>query len=111
MTPNQELILKLRFLVNDKDKKTFTDEELEMILKEADCINCAASNAWLLKAMQYENSVGEVSEYKTGDETYKASNIKDLVSIAYSNSERFKGMCENKNNVSIMLGISTNTNL
>ncbi len=111
MTPNQELTLKLRFLVNDKDKKTFTDEELEMILKEADCINCAASTAWILKSTQYENSVGEVAEYKTGDETHKCSNIKDLVSVAYSNSERFKSMCENKNNVSIMLGISTNINI
>jgi hypothetical protein len=111
MTPTQELILKLRFLVNDKDKKTFTDEELEMILKEADCINCAASNAWMFKGMQYENTIGEISEYKTGDETYKASNIKDLVSIAYQNSERFKGKCEKVNNVSIMLGISTEISL
>ena len=61
MTPNQDLILKLRFLVNDKNQNTFTDEELNMILQEADCINCAASNAWMIKAMQYENSVGEVS--------------------------------------------------
>lgn len=111
MTPNQELILKLRFLVNDKNKKSFTDDELYMILKEADCINCAASKAWILKAMQYENSVGEMAEYKTGDETYKASNIKDLVSIAYSNSDRFKGMCEKNNNVSIMLGLSTDLNI
>lgn len=111
MTPTQELILKLRFLVNDKDKNTFTDEELEMILREADCINCAASNAWILKSTQYENSVGEMSEYKTGDETYKRSNIKDLVSVAYSNSERFKSMCEKNNNVSIVLGINTNINL
>lgn len=111
MTPTQELILKLRFLVNDKDKKTFTDEELEMILNEADCINCAASTAWSIKSIRYEDTIGENAEYKTGDETYKRSNIKDLVSVAYNNSERFKAMCNKKSNVSIMLGMSTNINL
>lgn len=111
MTPTDALKIKLRFLANDKDKKTFTDEELEMILEEADCINCAASNAWMLKAMQYENTVGEVYEYKTGDESYKASDITDLVDIANNNSTKFKAKCEFSQNVSIILGINTEINI
>lgn len=111
MTPTDNLITKLRFLINDKNNKTFTDDELKMLLEEADCINCAASNAWILKSMQYENTVGEVSEYKTGDETYKASSITDLVKIANDNADRFKSKCEKLQNVSIMLGIQTDISI
>lgn len=111
MTPTGNLITKLRFLVNDKNNKTFTDDELKMLLEEADCINCAASNAWSLKAMQYENTVGERAEYKTGDETYKASSITDLVKVANDNADRFKSKCEKSQNVSIMLGIQTDISI
>lgn len=112
MIPTESLRLKLRLLLNDKDKKSFTDEEIDMLLSEADCIYCAASQGWLLKATMYENSVGEVTEYKTGDESYKSANIKDLVSVAYQNVDRYKAMCENKKDVgSIILGLSTEINL
>lgn len=47
-------------------------------------------------------------EYKVGQETYKSSSIKDLVSVAYQNAEKFKDMCTNKKEKgSFMLGIST----
>lgn len=108
MTPTESLRIKLRLLLNDKNKKSFTDDEIEMLLNEADCIYCAASQGWLLKATQYENSVGEVTEYKTGEESYKSANIKDLVSVAYQNVDRYKAMCDAKKDVgSIMLGIDT----
>lgn len=99
MTPTPELIIKLRVLINDRDKETFTDEELDGFLKEADCIYCAASQAWLIKSMTYETTVGENYEYKTGQESYKRSNIKDMVSIAYQNSDKFKDMCTNKSSI------------
>lgn len=54
MTPTSNLIEKLRLLLNDKDKKSFTDEELNLFLEEADCIYCAASQGWVLKSLQYE---------------------------------------------------------
>ena len=47
MTPTSNLIEKLRLLLNDKDKKSFTDEELNLFLEEADCIYCAASQGWI----------------------------------------------------------------
>ncbi len=99
MTPTQELITKLRILINDRDEETFTDKELEIYLLEADCIYCAASQAWLIKSMTYETTVGENYEYKTGQESYKRSNIKDMVSIAYQNSDKFKDMCINKSSI------------
>lgn len=112
MTPTEDLRTKLRLLINDKDKKSFTDEEIDMLLNEADCINCAASQGWLLKATQYENSVGEVTEYKTGEESYKSANIKDLVAVAYQNVDRYKAMCQNKKDIgSIILGLNTEINL
>lgn len=112
MTPSQDTVKKLRFLINDKDSKTFTDDELKMIIDEADCINCAASKAWMLKAMRYEDSVGQTTEYKTGEESYKSANIKDLVSVAYQNVDRYKAMCDSKKDIgSIMLGINTKINL
>lgn len=108
MTPARDLIEKLRLLLNDKDKKSFTDEELNLFLEEADCIYCAASQGWVLKSLQYENTVGEMYEYKVGQETYKSSSIKDLVSVAYQNADKFKDMCTNKKEKgSFMLGIST----
>lgn len=112
MTPNDNLIKKLKLLLNDKDSKSFLDDEIHMLLSEADCIYCAASQGWLLKATQYENSVGEVTEYKTGDENYKSANIKDLVAVAYRNSDNFKAMCDAKKDIgSIILGLNTEINL
>lgn len=112
MTPSQDTVNKLRFLINDKDSKTFADDELKLIINEADCINCAASKAWMLKAMRYEDSVGQTTEYKTGEESYKSANIKDLVSVAYQNVDRYKAMCANKNDVgSIILGLNTEISL
>lgn len=112
MTPTEILRIKLRLLLNDKDKKSFTDDEIEMLITEADCVYCAASQGWILKATMYENSVGEVTEYKTGEESYKSANIKDLVSVAYQNADRYKAMCESKKDIgSIMLKLDTEINI
>lgn len=112
MTPTDILKIKLRLLLNDKDKKMFTNDEIEMLLDEVDCIYCAASQGWILKATQYENSVGEVTEYKTGEESYKSANIKDLVAVAYQNADRYKAMCVNKKGIgSIILGLNTEINI
>lgn len=112
MAPTESLRIKLRLLLNDKNKKSFTDEEIDMLLSESDCIWCAASQGWLLKATQYENSVGEVTEYSTGDESYKSANIKDLVAVAYQNVDRYKSMCDAKKDIgSIILGLNTEINL
>lgn len=97
MTPTVELKIKLRFLLNDRDNKSFTDEELDMLLNESDCVYCAASMGWILKAMQYESTAGEVQEYSIGDEKYKTANIKDLVTAAHQNADKFKDMCNGKN--------------
>jgi len=112
MTPTDILRTKLRLLINDKDKQSFTDAEVDMLINEADCIYCAASQGWLLKATMYESSVGEVTEYKTGEESYKSANIKDLVSVAYQNADRFKSKCEKiLGNGSIILGLSAEVDL
>lgn len=112
MTPTETLRVKLRLLLNDKDKKSFTDDEIDMLIIESDCIYCAASQGWILKATMYENSVGEVYEYKTGEESYKSANITDLVSVAYKNADRYKSMCESKKDIgSFILGLDTEINL
>lgn len=112
MTPTNKIRTKLRLLLNDKDSKSFSDDEINMLLDESDCIYCAASQGWLLKATQYETTVGEITEYKTGDEDYKSANIKDLVSVAYRNSDNFKAMCDVKKDIgSIILGSNTEVNL
>lgn len=112
MTPTQSLRTKLRLLLNDKDSKSLSDDEIDMLLEESDCIYCAASQGWLLKATQYETTVGEITEYKTGDESYKSANIKDLVSVAYQNVDRYKAMCKGKKDIgSIILGLNTEVDL
>lgn len=112
MTPTDKTIIKLRLLLNDKDSKSFSNDEIEMFIEESDCIYCAAYQGWILKATQYENSVGEITEYKTGEESYKSANIKDLVSVAYQNAEKYKAMCNKKKEIgSFMLGIDTEINL
>ena len=112
MTPTQSLRTKLRLLLNDKDSKSFSNDEINMLLEEADCIYCAASQGWLLKATMYETTVGEITEYKVGDENYKSANIKDLVLVAYQNVDRYKAMCEAKKDIgSIILGLDTEVNL
>lgn len=112
MTPTQSLRTKLRLLLNDKDSKSLSDDEIDMLLEESDCIYCAASQGWLLKATQYETTVGEITEYKVGDENYKSANIKDLVSVAYQNVDRYKAMCKAKKDIgSIILGLDTEVNL
>ncbi len=112
MTSTETLKIKLRLLLNDKDKKSFTDDEIDMLISESDCIYCAASQGWILKAAMYENSVGEMTEYKIGEESYKSSNIKDLVSVAYQNADTYKAMCKNKKDIgSIMLGLDTEINI
>lgn len=112
MTPTKELRTKLRLLLNDKDSNSFSNDEIDMLLEEADCIYCAAAQGWLLKATMYETTVGEITEYKTGDEDYKSANIKDLVSVAYRNSDKFKAMCEKlQGNGSIILGLNTEVDL
>lgn len=112
MTPTDKTRTKLRLLLNDKDSKSFSNDEIEMFIEESDCIYCAAYQGWILKATQYENTVGEITEYKTGDENYKSANIKDLVLVAYQNADRYKAMCENKKDIgSIILGLNTEVKL
>ncbi|BDR81026.1 hypothetical protein K234311028_12720 [Clostridium tetani] len=112
MTPTNKMRTKLRLLLNDKDSKSFSDDEINMLIDEADCIYCAAAQGWLLKATMYETTAGEITEYKTGEESYKSANIKDLVSVAYSNSNNFKAMCDAKKDIgSIILGLNTEINI
>lgn len=110
MTPTETTRIKLRLLLNDRDKKSFTDDEIDMLLNEEDCVYCAASQGWILKATMYENSVGEITEYKTGEESYTSANIKDLVTVAYKNADRYKSMCVNQCG-SIILGLDTEVNI
>ncbi|QXE19536.1 hypothetical protein [Clostridium sp. 001] len=100
MTPTVSLRTKLRMLLNDKDSKTFTDDELDSLLNDADCIYCAASEGWTIKASMQENN-DTPNQYQVGQERYQYSTAADIANLAYKNAEKYKGMCTGR--VSIVL--------
>lgn len=88
----------VRLYINDKDKKTFSDEELESILNQAGCIWCAISELWTIKATQADTSGG--GGYSVGLEEYKEPSMKDNLSLALGLADKFKARCtcgDNKN--------------
>lgn len=100
MTPTESLRTKLRMLLNDRDSKTFDNAELDSLISDADCIYCAASEGWMLKATMQENN-DTPNQYQVGQERYQYSTAADIANLAYKNAEKYKGMCTGR--VSIVL--------
>ena len=100
MTSTNTLRIKLRMLLNDRESKTFTDDELDSLLNDADCIYCAASEGWTIKASMQENN-DTPNQYQVGQERYQYSTAADIANLAYKNAEKYKGMCTGR--VSIVL--------
>lgn len=93
MTPTDSLRTKLRMLLNDRDNKTFTDAEIDSLLINADCIYCAASEGWIMKATMQENKSDDPNIYQVGQERYQYSTLTDIANLCYKNSEKYKSMC------------------
>lgn len=109
MTPTDSLRTKLRMLLNDRDSQTFTDAELDSLIADADCIYCAASEGWMMKATMQENNIDTPNQYQVGQERYQYSTINDVASLCYQNAEKYKNMCTGR--VSIMLNADTDVGL
>lgn len=109
MTPNDNARTKLRMLLNDRESKTFTDDELDALLNDADCIYCAASEGWMMKATMQENNIDTPNIYQVGQERYQYSTATDVANLAYKNAEKYKAKCTGRS--SFMLGADTEINL
>lgn len=109
MIPADNLRIKLRMMLNDRDSKAFTDAEIDSLISDADCIYCAASEGWMLKAAMLENNADEPLKYQNGQESYQRDTIADLSSFAYKNADKFKAKCTS--NSSIMLSADVDVGL
>lgn len=84
-------IAKLRLYLNDKEGKTFTDEELQMLLDEAGCIYCAVAEGWSLMATRLD--ITGTKKYTVGIETYEKSSIDAQIKATLNNAAYFKSKC------------------
>lgn len=109
VTPTDSLRTKLRMLLNDKDNKTFTDDELDSLISDADCIYCAASEGWMMKATMQESNVDNPNVYQVGQERYQYSTLTDISNLCYKNAEKYKAKCTEKS--SFIIGADVEVNL
>ncbi|EDK33903.1 hypothetical protein [Clostridium kluyveri] len=109
MTPTDSLRTKLRMLLNDRDSKTFTDDELDSLISDADCIYCAASEGWMMKATMQESNIDTPNQYQVGQERYQYSTITDVANLCYKNAEKYKSMCTGRS--SFIIGSDVEINL
>lgn len=109
MTPTDSLRTKLRMLLNDRDSKIFTDTDIDSLLTDADCIYCAASVGWMMKATMQESNVDNPNVYQVGQERYQYSTITDMSNLCYKNAEKYKAKCTGRS--SFMIGADVEVNL
>lgn len=109
MTPTESLRTKLRMLLNDRDSKTFDDAELDSLMSDADCIYCAASEGWMMKAAMQEDHTDDPNIYQIGQERYQYSTLTDIANLCYKNAQKYKNMCTGR--ASFMLGSDTDVGL
>lgn len=87
-------IATIRFYIQDKESKVFTDEDIQRVAKEAGCIWCAIAELWMLRGVMVDfDGGGGGGGYTVGLETYKDTSAKDLVGIANANAAYFRSKC------------------
>lgn len=96
MTPTPELVARLRRYLGEKippggteADTRFMDEELEDLLNESKTIYGAASIGWTEKAATIQSEMGDVEETRTGEETYRFTQLKDRLSHAQTMSQDY----------------------
>ncbi len=89
MTPTPELIIRLRRFLGERipsdgteSNTRFTDDELKDLIEESQTIYGAASIGWMEKASMVQEEMGNVEETRTGQETYKFTQLKDRLAYA-----------------------------
>lgn len=103
MKPTKGLRDRLRKMINDMIPKdgtekdvSFSDAELDDILKESTNIYYAASELWTLKAGMLQ---GDIESYTAGNEKYDLTSLKDQLSFFLSMAQRYKSQGDDTENV------------
>ena|SRR5699024_7852465 len=98
MEPTKALRDRLRKLINDviseggtDDGATFSDDELNDLIKESSNIYYAAYEGWTIKAGMLE---GDIESYTAGNEKYDMASLKDRLSHYLSMAERYKAKAD-----------------
>lgn len=96
MIPTEALRNRLRKLLDEpipeggSDADTrFTDEDLDILLTEANNIYGAAAAGWIQKAGMLQREVGEISRYSVGQETYEMQKLNELVDYALKMAQTY----------------------
>lgn len=89
--------------LNDKEGKIFTDEELQLLLDESECLYCAVSEGWSLMATRMD--ITGTKKYTVGTESYEKSSIDAQIKAALNNAEYFKNKCTCTSNGSFILKV------
>jgi len=107
MEPTIALRSRLRKLLNEvipaggRDTYTsFTDSELDELLKEADRLYAAASAGWIEKAGLLQ---GEIESYTAGTEKYELTSLKDRLAHVIAMSKQYSDMAPDPNDVSSLM--------
>lgn len=102
MEPTEALRDRLRKMINDMVPKggtdkdaTFSDAELNDILKESTNIYYAASELWTLKAGMLQ---GDIESYSAGNEKYDLTSLKDKLSFFLSMAKKYKEQADEMEN-------------
>ena len=97
MTPTPELVVRLRRYLGEKippggteADTRFMDKELEDLLEESQTIFGAASLGWTEKAAMIQTEMGDVEETRTGQETYRFTQLKDRLSHAQTMAQDYR---------------------
>lgn len=98
MEPTEDLRSRLRKMINDMipqggsdSDATFSDAELDDVLKESSNINYAASELWTIKAGLLQC---DIESYSAGNEKYDLTSLKDRLNHALSMAQKYKEQAE-----------------
>lgn len=99
MTPNDELRLELRELLDEvipeggtESDTRFTDAQLDRLLSRANNIYAAAAEGWTRKAAMLQRELGQVESYSVGQERYDMRKLKDALDYALKMAETYSRM-------------------
>lgn len=98
MEPTKALRDRLRILINDvipdggtDDGATFSDDELNDMIKESSNVYYAAYEGWTIKAGMLE---GDIESYTAGNEKYDMTSLKDRLNHYLFMADRYKAKAE-----------------
>lgn len=98
MDPTLALRTRLRKLLNEtipaggiEADTNFLDEDIDLLLQEADSIYAAASAGWMEKAGLLQ---GDIESYSSGTEKYDLTSLKDRLEHALSMVQQYAKMAE-----------------